>query len=504
MKKGNNKLQKLVFIFLCLGSFHIYSQTEKPNIIFLFADDQRADAIGASGNPYIKTPNIDNLAKEGFYFKNNYCAGSYSGAVCIASRAMLMTGMHWTKMKSKGGMNKFEFFPELLAQNGYRTYAIGKWHNKEESLKKAFQAGSSIMMGGMTNHTKVQLQDLSNNELVNERIQTNDFSSKIFADAAIDYINNPTSTDPFFLYVAFTAPHDPRDAPLPYREEYYKSPPPLPGNFMPLHPFDNGFLYSRDEGLAPWPRPMNMIQDQLSEYYALITLLDEQVGRIYEALKDSQYADNTYIVYTADHGLALGSHGLLGKQNVYEQSMKTPLIIYGPDVPKGKSSKAFTYILDMYATCLNVAGVKIPDEVDAKDLSQIWKGEKNKVRDVVFLPFQEKMRTVNDGRWKLHIYPPSNYVLLYDLKNDPEELINLANNPIYKDTISNLESILRKWQKKVNDNQPLFVENPISPDADYSRSKFSNKNRILDPFQSQWIIDKYFRGHEDSSVNEEE
>lgn len=485
----------LVIALVSINALAVYGQSTRPNIIFLFADDQRADAIGASGNSFIHTPNMDRLAKEGFYFKNNYCAGSFSGAVCVASRAMLMTGMHWTKMKSKGGMDNCVFLPEFLSENGYQTFIVGKWHNGEKTLERAFQTGEAVFMGGMNKHTEVPLFDLSEGKLVNERIDSSSFSSKIFADVAINYLEKVSPKKPFFLYVAFSTPHDPRNAPESYRKEYYKNPPPLPENFFPLHPFDNGFLFGRDECLAPWPRPRDMIQDQLSEYYALTTFLDEQVGRIYEALKNSPNADNTYIIYTADHGLALGSHGLLGKQNVYEQSMKSPLIIYGPDVPAGKSTEAFSYIFDLYATCLHLAGVQVPKQIDSKDLSAIWTNKKLKVREAVFLPFQEKMRTVNDGRWKLHIYPPSNHVLLFDLKNDPQEIVNMANNPEYGDTIKRLTNLLKDWQVRENDETSLFVEHPVTFEADFSLDKFSDENRILDPLQPKWIREKYFKNH---------
>ncbi|MGQ8336247.1 sulfatase-like hydrolase/transferase [Sunxiuqinia sp. A32] len=465
----------------------------RPNIIFLFADDQREDAIGASGNPYISTPNLDKLASEGCYFRNNYCAGSYTGAVCVASRAMLMTGMHWTHMKSEGGMNNCTFFPELLADKGYQTFITGKWHNKSETLKRAFQSGKSVFLGGMNKHTEVQVCDLTtDDQLVNERMESTSFSTELFANEAINYINNASQKDPFFLYVAFSSPHDPRNPSEEYRNMYYENRPPLPENFRTLHPFDNGFLQGRDESLAPWPRPRAMISDQLCEYYGLVTYLDKQVGRILDALKNSPFADNTYVIYTADQGLALGSHGLMGKQNVYEQSMKSPLIVWGPGVPHGKRISSFTYIFDLYATCCNVANVDIPEGVDSKDLSPIWNDEKPSVRESVFLPFQGLMRTVNDGRWKLHIYPPRNYTLLFDLESDPNETTNLATDPYYKDTIERLTNLMKDWQGKVGDKQPLSVEDPLPVEVDYHSGRFSEENRILDVWQPQWIIDKYW------------
>ena len=180
--------------------------------------------------------------------------------------------------------------------------------------------------------------------------------------------------NPFFLYVSFMAPHDPRNPPQKYREIYYKKRPPLPKNFLPQHPFQNAppTTSGRDEGLAPWPRSKEMISDQLCEYYGLVTHLDKQVGRILKALEQSEHADNTIVIYTADHGLAMGSHGLLGKQNVYEQSMQCPLILKGPGIPKGKSSEAFTYVHDLYATLCNLAGVTPENKIDSKE-NQYWK-----------------------------------------------------------------------------------------------------------------------------------
>jgi arylsulfatase A-like enzyme len=139
------------------------------------------------------------------------------------------------------------------------------------------------------------------------------------ADAAIEFLRSQNGSRPFFAYVAFTAPHDPRQPPEPFRTTYAARRPPLPGNFLPQHPFDNGMVHNlRDENLGAWPRTEPMIRDQLAEYYGLISHLDHEVGRILGALEDTGLASRTLIVYAADNGLALGSHGLLGKQSLYE------------------------------------------------------------------------------------------------------------------------------------------------------------------------------------------
>ena len=161
-------------------------------------------------------------------------------------------------------------------------------------------------------------------------------------------------------------------------------------SFLPQHPFQNApqATSGRDEGLAPWPRTKKMISDQLCEYYGLVTHLDEQVGRVLSALQKSGHADNTIIVYTADHGLAMGSHGLLGKQNVYEQSMQCPLILSGPGIPKGKSSEAFTYVHDLYATLCNLAKVKPENKSTRKTLPRLFREILKRSENLSSCPFR--------------------------------------------------------------------------------------------------------------------
>ena len=245
----------------------------------------------------------------------------------------------------------------------------------------------------------------------------------------------------------------------------------------------------RDEGLAPWPRTRSVVSDQLCEYYGLVTHLDLQVGRILKALKDSPHSDNTYVIYTADHGLAMGSHGLLGKQNIYEQSMKCPLIISGPDINAGQTSQSFTYVHDLYATVCDFAGVKQPTGIDSLSLASVISGDSKKIRDSLFLPFQDNQRSVNDGRWKLHIYPQINHRLLFDLESDPHEMINLADSPEQQNRILQLTEIMNSWRADLGDPTPLVVDNPQPKEAIYD-----NRNRRMDVWQPEWIRKKYFSG----------
>ena len=461
---------------------------QRPNFLVLFTDDQRADTLRAWGNRHIQTPNLDRLARRGTSFRGNYCFGSNSGAVCIPSRAMLMSGRTW--MDIRHNLVGTKLLPELLGEKGYSTFATGKWHNENSSFSRAFQQGRSVFFGGMDDHTKMPIVDFDGAQFTPRRTAAH-FSSEEFANSAIQFLqehSSKSSTQPFFCYVAFTAPHDPRNPPESFRELYYKNPPPLPDNFLPQHPFNTGWnLHLRDENLAPYPRPQAMIRDQLCEYYGLITHLDQQIGRVLDALAKSPFAQNTYIIYASDHGLALGSHGLLGKQSVYEHSMRSPLIIAGPGVPSGKSTSAFTYLFDLFPTIADLAQVQAPSNLAGTSLRPLWTGERKAVRDSVFLPFTDSMRAIRDSRFKLIVYPQINHRQLFDLKKDPSERQNLAEDPRYTAQQQALVVQLQEWQAKTGDTQPLSVPNP-KPKALITEGYECKP----DAWQPKWIVEKYF------------
>lgn len=461
----------------------------KPNVLLLLADDQRADTIAAHGNSSIHTPNLDRLAASGFSFLSNYICGANSGAVCIPSRAMLMSGKTWFRVNT-ATLDDAQLLPESLQVGGYETFGTGKWHNGERSWLRAFQRGKTVMFGGMSDHTQVPLHDLGADGRLTAEYVGAKFSSEMFADSMIEFLQNRDRDrdKPFFAYVAFTAPHDPRQPPVRYRELYYRNRPPLPPNFLPQFPFDNGMVAGvRDEDLAPWPRTEAIIRDQLAEYYGLITHLDEQVGKILDALQASGEADNTLIIYAADNGLALGSHGLLGKQNVFEHSMKVPLIVAGPGIPRGKSTCAFTYLLDVFPTVCDVAGVVPPSDLDGESLKPLWEGRRTQIRDSVFLPFLQTQRAVRDERWKLIVYPAIGHQQLFDLQTDPCEISNLIDEPGSEEHVLRLADRMTQWQAKMGDTLRIPVGNRTPERIDLTRRK-----RQPDPWQPDWIRRKYF------------
>jgi arylsulfatase A-like enzyme len=456
-------------------------------VLFLFSDDQRADTIRAHGNPHIRTPNLDRLAAAGVSFRNNYIFGGNSGAVCVPSRAMLMSGKTWFQVDT-ATLEGAKLLPELLGDYGYVTFGTGKWHNGQASWLRAFQRGKAVMFGGMSDHSKVPVRDLEpDGNLSGERMGEK-FSSELFAESAIEFLKKHDGKKPFFAYVAFTAPHDPRMPPASFRDPYYRSLPPLPPNFQPQLGFDNGAMRGgRDENLAAWPRTEAAIRDQLAEYYGMITHLDGQIGRVLDALRESGQAENTIVIFAADNGLALGSHGLLGKQSVFEHSMRTPLIISGPGIPRGGTIPAFTYLLDLFPTLCDAVGLPVPRELAGESLKPLWEGKKKKVRDSVFLPYMQIQRAVRDERWKLIAYPKIGHLQLFDLQADPHERVNLIDRPEHTHHVMRLRKLMREWQAKVGDSLPIPESHRPPEGVD-----LTGRARDPDQWQPEWIVRKYF------------
>jgi arylsulfatase A-like enzyme len=461
----NIKIQTAFF----LTGVSLGTQAQKPNILFLFADDQRADAIGASGNSYIKTPNIDNLAKSGVRFTSCYVMGGHHGAISAPSRAMLMSGKSLFHVYDK--LEGVHTMPMHFAENGYETFATGKWHNGIPMFEASFNKGKNVFIGGMSDHYKVPCRDLGKDGKLSAPV-IKGFSTDIFAGAAIDFIKEYSAGkrgNPFFCYVAFTAPHDPRSPREDYINMYPPESIPVPGNFKKLHPFAFDQLDIRDENLAPWPRTPEIIQESIADYYGLISHLDARVGDIIETLRKNGLIDNTIIVYAADNGLAIGSHGLLGKQDLYEHSMNVPLIISGPGIPKDKVSNALVYLYDLFPTLSQLCRLPHPSGTDGKDLVPVLTGKSEDVRDA--------------------LYPQRNYTQLFNLKKDPLEIVNLALLPEYQSKKEEMMEIMRKLHIANDDTASLAPARILPLGYDYTRLK-----QNPDEFQPEYTLKKYFRG----------
>jgi arylsulfatase A-like enzyme len=336
----------------------------------------------------------------------------------------------------------------------------------------AFTDGKTIFLGGMGDPYALPVVDLTEEHKLTDKKNTTKHSCEQFADSAIEFIKKQKGSDkPFVAYVAFNGPHDPRTAPKEYHALYEKKKPPLPPNFLPVHPFNNGDMVVRDEQLAPWPRTPEVVRQHLADYYAYITFVDAQVGRILEALREAGLDENTIIVFASDHGLAIGSHGLFGKQNLYDHSMHAPLIFAGPGIPHGKQSDALVYLLDIFPTLGDLAKVEGPKGSEGKSLVPIMKGDAKQVRDSAFTAYRQFGRAVRDERWHLIVYPHINKTQLFDLKSDPHETKDLAGDAKFAKEVERLTTKLKDWQKELGDAQPLKSEKPLPLEFEFPKEK---------------------------------
>jgi len=410
---------------------------KRPNVLFLFTDDQREDTVAALGNPNIKTPNLDKLAGSGVVFRNAYCMGGFSGAVCLPSRMMMLRGRSWFAVR--GLPPDFPNFPKSLNEAGYETYHHGKRGNTDTLVHKSFTHSHYLPDGSA---------------------RASGFPCKDIVDDAIRFLGERDKSKPFFMYLAPANPHDPRIADKKYLDQYDPDKIPLPPNFMPFHPFNNGELLIRDERLAPWPRTPEAIRKHLHDYYAVITGMDEQIGRLLDALKEAGEYESTILIFSSDQGIAIGSHGLMGKQNLYEHSMGVPLVFAGPGIPKGKTVDAFAYLLDVFPTVCDLVGAKVPDGLDGKSLAPVLQGKAEGVRDTIFLGYRNIQRAVRRGRWKLLRYPQVDKTQLFDLEADPFETRDLAADPAQADRVKDLLALMAEQQKLFGDTDPLTVDAP--------------------------------------------
>lgn len=455
----------------------------RPNVLFLFTDDQRHDTLGALGNDMIQTPNLDRLAARGATFTRAHIPSGTSAAVCMPSRAMLHTGRSLFRIHDAGQTIPTEHVTigETLRAQGYRTFGCGKWHNGRDSFHRSFSEGDEIFFGGMSDHWNVPLYhydpsgkyDATLPE-IREPQRTNDVrhrpcdhihagkhSSELLSDAAVHFLDTYDGEEPFFLYVSYLAPHDPRSMPSEYLNLYDPDTIPLPPNFMGGHPFDNGELRVRDELLSGFPRTPAQTRRHIAEYYATITHLDAEIGRVLDTLERRGLADDTLVILAGDNGLALGEHGLFGKQNCYEHSLRVPLIFAGPNIPQGVRRDAYVYLFDIFPTLCELVGVQTPMSVDGVSLTEVLADPNARVRETLYFAYCEFQRAVKDERYKLIEYivnEEHTMTQLFDVEADPRERVNLAHDPTHAERLQLLRTELSRCSHDWGDRASRWGE----------------------------------------------
>lgn len=441
---------------------------ERPNVIYLMTDDQRFDSLGCMGNPIIETPNIDRMAKEGVVFENAFV----TTAICMTSRACVLTGQY----AARHGIWEFEkdFTPQQLSKTyigqlksaGYRTGFIGKWGVGDPKSADAiidFNRG----FPGQSRYFAGDVKQKKGRHLTAK-----------MGDQALEFLDGCTSTQPFHLSISFKAPHcqDSRDIlsdqfpsdkaftslyqdvtiPQPYTAaaEYHDRMPDFLKNSM-----------NRDRWAVRFRSP-GRYQQTVKDYYRLITGVDAVVGRIREALAKHGFEKNTVIIFTSDHGFFLGEYGFAGKWTPHDISIRVPLVIYDPTrnaTTLRRSEMALG--IDMAPTILDFAGIQPPEAMQGVTLKPLVAGGKpEKWRESFFYEhwFTANGRIVpsegvRDSRWKYGRYlvpekieqGESRWEELFDLKSDPNETVNLANDPAYANVLEKQRSAWAAWRQHV-------------------------------------------------------
>ena len=439
---------------------------ETPNIIFLLSDDQKWNTIHALGNDEIITPNLDKLAENAMVFNNAYCFGGNCGAVSIVSRNQLITGRNW-----------FDFEQDMVEQKKkdpkfkrHQSFANPEWDNLPKTFKRGGYETYYREKSGIHNLHKIREQfDYYGDINMVQQLKTGR-AARTIVDDAIQYVEKDRDKNkPFIMYLGLPCPHDPRYSLKDFYHLYEDKDISLPDNFQPYHYWDIG-NFIRDEKLEQWPRTPKAIKKHLHDYYGLITAMDYDLGRFFACLEKQGLFENTIIVFTSDQGIAIGDHGLMGKQSLYEGVLKVPLFITGPGIKKGQSD-ALVYLHDIFPTLCDLVNISAPENLDGISFKEnLLQQTTESKRDRILLAYKNldrgkmrNQRALRLGDWKLIWYPEIDKFCLYDLKNDPNEIANLAYVKGYEDKVQEMLKELKAELKKQGDLSVLKVDPSICP-----------------------------------------
>ena len=429
-------LQLALFVTASLINTSVYADDERPNILLIVTDDQSPFTLSCYGNVVCETPNLDRLAATGMRLDRAYHMGSMSGAVCSPSRTMIMSGRTlWhlpprnkKNRKREAGIESSQnilnnTIPAVFNRAGYDTFRTCKIGNSYQQANKLFKTVRDKGCRGAGA----------------------DNGSQWHGRQVLDFLQareEAKNEEPFFIYFGFSHPHDPRVGRKDLLEKYgaknlAKPPsevnpkaPPLPSTWLPQHPFHHGHPGLRDEVKVPGvmkSRTEATIRNELGREYACIENIDEQIGLVFDRLKEMGEWDNTYVIFTADHGISVGRHGLAGKQNLYEHTWRVPFLVCGSGIEPGSRAPGNAYLLDILPTVCDLASIEIPNTVQGQSLKPVLTGQKEFVRDVLYGCYcggtKPGMRCVRKGDWKLIKYD------VLDGQVRETQLFNLAENP---------------------------------------------------------------------------
>ena len=469
--------------------------SKRPNVLVLMTDDMSRHCVTATGGLQSITPNLDALARRGTVMQNVVHQGGFSGAICTCSRAMFLTGRPlWSVTPDRleyagpAQLNTADvIFPERFRNEGWHTFATGKWHNGNAALLRGFDHAEAIT-GGMLpfnsrdsggardNAIEIGMMNPACTRITADRKiekhKTAGWSTDVFYDAAESFLDQTWDRDkPFMLYISTNAPHDPRHVPAEILARFrnVKEPP----NYLPQHPFNNGDMRVRDEMVYKPPHRPEVVRRERAIYLAMCAQIDDRIGRLFARLEALGQLENTIILFTADHGLAVGEHGLMGKQNLYDGSWRVPLIVAGPGVPKGHQRAGLAYLHGLYPTLANFAGIEAPEYTRRFEFASVIRGE-SPGQNALFGAYMPNanvpngVRAVRRGDFKMLHYTHSGRKQLFHLANDPWETNDLIGDPAHSATADELFSMLQEWMKASGDplGKELLTPAPVLPGDD--------------------------------------
>ncbi len=450
---------------------------ERPHVVCIVADDLRADLLSVYGGP-VPTPNLERLAARGCRFDRVVCGYP----ICHVSRTEILTGRAMVAEASAGGAIPFQpewaSLPRVMQRAGWQTVHVGKWHVRGKPRELGYDRTTALYSSGGSGGEPLTFPRSATDRPVTGyrgwTFKTDDEepvrqwgigltpdTDRRIADGAIEVIDTLPSeaSDPMLLHVNFTAPHDPLHWPAGMENRYSPRSTTLPSNFRPEHPFDHGNAGGRDEMIVPPPRTSEDVRRQRAVYFALAEQIDIQVGRICEALQRRGMLEDTVILFTSDQGIAIGSHGLMGKQNQYEHTANVPLLLAGPGVPAGVRTTSQGALRDLFPTVCQLCDLPVPTSVQgASLLTAIDTESSTEPRNVhgYFTDTQRMIRSADD--WKLIWYPKLDRYQLFHVASDPDERNDQINNPAHGDRQQELRAELVRWLREHRDPVATAIE----------------------------------------------
>jgi len=491
MKALSRSLAAIALLMVVFAVLQRSSAADRPNILFIISDDQSPfDLKTYDPESQLDTPNIDRIAAQGMVFDGAYQMGSWSGAVCTPSRHMVMSGRTVWHIPHRSFQTKKNGNPnsgnEKIIPSNLPDFTMGAVFNRAGySTMRTCKKGNSY---DAANKQFTVVRDAS------KRGGTHETGSAWHADQVLDYLDareENKDEKPFLIYFGFSHPHDTRDGTPELLAKYgavnhkdkktlppaNEKQPPLPINYLEEHPFHHGHPKLRDEVAVSgvWERrDEQTIRNEIGRQFACSENIDIQIGRVLDKLEAMRELENTFVIYTSDHGMAIGRHGLQGKQNLYQHTWRVPMMVMGPGIQPGRA-EGNIYLLDVLPTLCDLAGVAIPETVEGKSFKPILQGDQSNLRDVLYGVYsggtKPGMRCVKKGDWKLIKYDVLDGQVretqLFHVGKNPNEYLpqhnrtaemetNLADNPAYAQQRKELEALLLAEMQRLDDPYRLW------------------------------------------------